>query len=676
MFSILLLLFLLQLSFVLFRRRDFRQVRRTFVEAFVLTAVFIVATTETLSLFDALNSKAVTAWWTAANALLLVYGIYGGQADLRNDLSRARAGVTRNFAEWVKTPLQKMYFLMLALVYAVVFVIAVAAPPNTLDSLAYHLARVAHWIQAGNVDHYPTAILRQLYQNPLAEYAILQLQILSGGDQYANLVQFFSLIACGAVVSLIVGEFGQDNRTQLLSALLTATIPMAILQASSTQNDLVLSFFTAAFFYFFLDAARKNTVSSFIFAGLALGAALLTKGTGYIYCFPMGALVFAVYFFNRPSKSEKTRFACQTLLLVMLALVLNAGHFARNYRLFGTPLSTGEDRVANEKLSAPILFSNLVRNYALHLDISTDRTPGLIERAAASLVGAEELKNPDSTYLDIPFAVAYSQHEDLAGNLIHIFLMTGCLGALAFYRGEKKRLVWLSAICTVAGFVLFCAVLRWQPWASRLHLPLFIFGCTFMSVMLARVTPRMAVLIPALCFIGALPALFLGKPRPVIPNDGIESVLTAPRRQQYLANLPELSADFLAVSEEVRQSVLTNPKHQQFAASLPNLNADMVEARAFLENKGAAEVGLFLAVDYKKHKFAEWEYLVWIGLKENFAGRPFIRHVGVRNVSARLAAGQPPPAWIITNGDDQPVEGVVYETAWRRSVLRILRRVE
>jgi hypothetical protein len=70
----------------------------------------------------------------------------------------------------------------LLVVLALLAMLAILAPANNWDSMVYHMGRVVHWMQNRSVDHYPTSIDRQLYLGPLTEFAILQLQMLSGED--------------------------------------------------------------------------------------------------------------------------------------------------------------------------------------------------------------------------------------------------------------------------------------------------------------------------------------------------------------------------------------------------------------------------------------------------------------------------------------------------------------
>lgn len=638
MFSFLIIIFFSQLFFVLFDRAKFLKIRQSFVKSVVILAAFIVFSTEILSSFTALNSETVIVWWLAGNLILSAYIFYRAR---HSNIFPAAKQIIRIGAEWTSAPTSKIYFSLLFVIYSIVLMIAALSPPNTSDSLSYHLARVAHWIQAGSVEFYPTAILRQLYQPPLAEYAILHLQLLTGGDRCANLVQFFCFAACGVTASLIAQQFKQNNSTQTLAALLTATVPMAILQGSSTQNDLVVSLFVLCFFYFFLKAAKSSAWTDFAFAGLSLGAALFSKGTAYVYCFPIGLLIFGAYFFAGESLGAKSKFVLQIFVVLLLAFAVNANQYSRNRQLFGTIVSSGEDEVTNRNISLPMFASVAARNYAVHLGTNSMPINELIEHSVSSFLGSE-LNNPDSTYLKHPFAVVYSEHEDDAGNLLHLCLLTGALIFAFLRRCEERKTIVIAALSIAFGFLLFCALLRWQPWSSRLHLPLFMLGAAIIAAILAKLSSRTTILLAALCFIGSLSFLLRGLPRALISNNNL-SVLTSPRSKLYFANSPTFMPTYLRAASIVKQT-------------------------------GAEEVGLALTVDCNSYNLGDWEYLLWIVTKDKLAGAPRFRHVGVKNVSKRLDKNIEPPEWVISANSENDIDGAEYDEVWSEQPLRILHK--
>ena len=212
--------------------------------------------------------------------------------------------------------------------------------------------------------------LRQLYQAPLAEYSILHLQILSGGDYFANFPQWLSFAACGVAVSLIIKEFDKDLKTQFLGIVFSATIPMAIVQATGTQNDLIVSVFVLSFFYYWLRAVKTNNWSDFIWLGVSLGLAVLAKGTAYFYCFPIGLIFSGLHFFSL-NPSKRKRFVKQLTVVLVLAAAFNFAHFVRNYSLFGSPVSTGESKCPIN-LTPKMFLANLVRNYSVHLGTKSE----------------------------------------------------------------------------------------------------------------------------------------------------------------------------------------------------------------------------------------------------------------------------------------------------------------
>lgn len=106
----------------------------------------------------------------------------------------------------------------------------------------------------------------QLYYNPLAEYQILHLELLTNTVHYANFVQLFAMLGSCIAVSLIVNKMNGNKQLQLIAFLLTLTLPVGIFQATSTQNDFVVGFFMITAFYYliklFYDALdyRNNSI--------------------------------------------------------------------------------------------------------------------------------------------------------------------------------------------------------------------------------------------------------------------------------------------------------------------------------------------------------------------------------------------------------------------------------
>src|SRR3990172_8247405 len=147
--------------------------RTAFLATAVLWGVSVTLLTELLSLFGALNRPWVAGGWTT---LALVAGVMFFRSD------------TFPKAQTIPTlsRLEKHIVAAISVILACTFVIAIVSPPNCGDCMTYHMSRVMHWLQQGSVDHFPTSILRQIELNTWAEYAILQLQVLSGGDYLAR----------------------------------------------------------------------------------------------------------------------------------------------------------------------------------------------------------------------------------------------------------------------------------------------------------------------------------------------------------------------------------------------------------------------------------------------------------------------------------------------------------
>ncbi len=216
----------------------FRYICIFFLLAF---SVLVFISTELLSLFNLLTATAIVIFWLILLLIIIVLW------------TRRKKYIPSFNLGWKHfSSFEKCLLIFITFILLITFITAIAAHPNNWDSMTYHIARVMHWMQNKNVNHYPTNIGRQISQPPFAEYVILHLRLFNDNDRLANLVQW--IFMCGSIicVSLIARESGGNKTTQLLSAFFAATLPMGILQSTSTQNDYAGSFFIASSVLFLL----------------------------------------------------------------------------------------------------------------------------------------------------------------------------------------------------------------------------------------------------------------------------------------------------------------------------------------------------------------------------------------------------------------------------------------
>src|SRR5262249_30781806 len=217
-----------------------------------------------------------------------------------------------------------LYFTLAAsaaAIAAVTITVALVAVPNNWDSLSYRLPRIEQWIQQGSLAHFPTGNIRQVASNPAAEMLILHFRLLAESDRLDNLVQALAFAGSIAMSALVAWRLGASRNGQILAALYTATLPMAILEGSSTQNDLVVSFFLLAAFERLLAWRSSGRIVHSIGVGVALGLAILTKGTAYFFAVPLFLFLFIVGMLARNHSRQNIQ---GIVAMVIIVLVINA----------------------------------------------------------------------------------------------------------------------------------------------------------------------------------------------------------------------------------------------------------------------------------------------------------------------------------------------------------------
>jgi hypothetical protein len=574
-----------------------------FLKAHVAMFSFIAVSTELLSYFQLITRPTLIFFWLIFVGGSFVAVLHGYK---RKDVPIA---IGENILSRLKIFIIALIFFLIT----VTLITTILFPPNTWDSMTYHMPRVMHWIKNQSIVFYPTEIIRQNYQMPLAEYAILHLQVLVRSDVFAGVVQWINYIVIVCLAVLIAAEFDLNEKQQAISALIIASLPMAILQASSTQNDLVLSAFTASFALFMIRIYKHESIGNYIFASLSLGLALLTKGVAYLFCASVGlSLTIPILVKYKHDFRRLSLVAGKLSLVALFAILLNMGHLSRNHDMYGHPLPHERELYQNEHHSPMVLASNVARNIALHLKSPSgwfnDKLYGILDS-----LFSHELNNPETTWMGTRFSLPHLRyHEDLAGNFVHTICLLAAVLILPalWFRKRFCSAMWY-ALGILGCFLLFCWMLKWQPWAARLHTPLFVMAAPLMAMMLTagagKISKGIGVFLLCAMILQIFPFALANKSRSLISLDWLH----AERSELYFQNRKELFADYDA---SVR----------------------------IIHSTDASTVGLCINSD-------DWEYPFWALANQEVSGGVSIsfRHVCVQNASSRYVDRDFSPQYVV-----------------------------
>jgi hypothetical protein len=440
----------------------------------------------------------------------------------------------------------------LAFILIVTAVTAWLAPPNTYDSLTYHMSRVAHWAQEESVHPFATGIQRQLYMSPGAEFGIFHLYVLGQTDRMVNFVEWSAMLVSLVAISLLARDLGADQRGQLLGGLFAATLPMGIAQASSTMTDYVTAMWLILAV---LEALRLVKGAGGWIAVLstsaATGLALLTKPTALPFILPF--VIWAVL--AMPSKYPLLKLTRYAFVGIIVILVLNSGHFIRNWTVFGSLLGGGSNvsTFINSEMNPRLFLSNVLRNMSLHVGTPWKMINDQLYTLLAKLhwkLGVDLTDRRTSVH---PFFTIwpYPSGETRAPNTPQAILLLVSMTLMIARRKLFSRMLFAYGLAVATGFLLLSGIFKFTILGSRYHMPFFILAAPLAGHVLSRTIKQIPLsLISSAMLIASLPLLFNLKNRSLLP-DSEYSLLSKRRLDLYFLEAPQLDEPYYEMTQMI-----------------------------------------------------------------------------------------------------------------------------
>lgn len=418
-----------------------------------------------LSLFEALTRSNVLWFVSLTICVLLLFTL------------RAGVGYNVNEARMLFLLIRKCFISRLALtMLPLLLLIGLTAwlyPPNNYDSLTYHMARVAHWLQNQSIAYYPTPVERQNVMGPGAEYLILLAQIITSSDHLANFVQFAAFVLLVPSGFYLGRLLGLPRKLLPAVVILSATAPIAIFQASTTKNDIVAALMVYATLIacrrLLVGDVRKCTLNDIIFFGLCLGASYLVKPTALLVASPIvafGAFLSVIQY--RLSFRQVAHLAAKwSLAVISFAVVAGPDIFRK--------MIEGGSRHEVYSLVNGYDYQRLLNVYAVFIHNLPFKEE--VEQLYVWLGGKGLLYTTNY----------YTLQEDLIGNptqgLLFVVLTVGGIFMVPFFRKSSNSIRYLLFFAPVLSWIAFGLVVKNQLWITRLQIPLFyLLPFSFLSI--------------------------------------------------------------------------------------------------------------------------------------------------------------------------------------------------
>jgi len=523
--------------------------RRTALRSAVLVAVYALLITELLGL-----ASLITRGWLAVAWLLLILVAATTLAVL---LSRGRRPSRPKFIGQFSNP-EIILWIGLGVILSLTALVAWVAPPQTWDSLNYHMPRVAQWAQARSLNHFATGIEVQNSRTAAAEILMVQTYVLAQGDRWVNFVQWFAMFGSLVGSSLIAKQLGARRLGQLAAVIFAASLPMGIIQASSTMTDYVAALWVVIAVSETLEFREMDFPrASPIFLALSAGLGIATKPTTVPALLPIG--IYAGYLLYRQSGLART--VTWGAVAIGLVMVLNGGQMLRNVKTYGSVLNPKQVALhANELRSPRGVASNLLRHAGLHagtLSPHMNKVLALGVQEIHSLLGLD-VNDPRTTAHGVFKVAAPTTNEDRAGNPLHAYVLVGLIALAAWKRPSGLSTLVSYGLVLIASLILLSYMFKWQIFATRYHLMFFVLAAPIAGLLMERLlSGRWVTILLLLMMLASLPWLFQINSRPLITVSSepyVDSILVEPREVLYLANGPHLLDPYIEITGRIRRA--------------------------------------------------------------------------------------------------------------------------
>lgn len=451
-----------------------------FLDTVIIIFCYLYIVTEILSIFRIITFNGILICWLLFGIVVMIGNIKLKVYDSIGRICKNSClTVVRTFREngkaFVFFCAVVGWFLSITL-YESIFTV-----PYNYDSMTYHLARVMNWMQNQSISYYDTNIPRQLFSPIFAEYIILHVIELNRNDIFVNVIQWFAYLISAIGIWGISEQLALSRGCRMLNVIVFLSLPMAIAQSITTQNDLVATMWLIIIAYKLLRIAKRDTLLlcrkqllQMVMCAAVVGLAYITKQTA---CIPIIILLLWFLIVRLKKKDHRIVLFSYIGISAMVAGVFVFPTFIRNYFYVGDIFAKDYMSGIMVGIGKPrYLFINFLKNLCMlgATKQNKEKLINLVYKTAAffnidvdhEVIAWQKMSFADN--LNVTYNHDYAPCA-LFVLLIIIILFVICTIKIKWEREDRLNISFV-VVCGI-GFFTLLGIVRWQPWGNRLFLP-------------------------------------------------------------------------------------------------------------------------------------------------------------------------------------------------------------
>ena len=549
---------------------------RAAANTWITITAFVWISTELLSVFRGYTSTNMLLCW---GFLLMTLAFLIYKQNVKNTLVNVSVLGKHIKALWSQ---YKIQCAMLIVFWLIIMIGSGLRSLSNVDSHAYHLSRIMHWIVNESVWPYGPGNALQIRYPALAEFLVAQIYLMGLPDRLASLVQACAFLLSGVLVYGISRKMNVSGKTAFAGVFIFYCSPIALSQAFTTQTDNVAAVFLMIYVYFILDFIQSEKLSGgkgLIRDGVRLSACLmfgfLCKPT---ICFAM-VVFFAWMWVVRIVKRDKVSLLASYVVVgAITAILLYVPLMARTYEIYyadsisvveNEVLEKDAQNVTDEEMSRNAtnvlvpdgqfileasnspkkLFTSFLLNYCRSSSSAVFPKWNMLLSKVVNWAG--ESLNCTVSGFALQEGYDFFQHDTASSPVILIGMAVMCITLLARRcRLSKQQKIFIC--CAVAGFVIQCAFMVFSLYRGRYLVGVMAILCVAFAITLdnlkakEQIKTNIMVGIMVIASIGAINTLSY-------EAFNIRDGFTGRHVRQYLVNNTWLEKEFAALFDFVNE---------------------------------------------------------------------------------------------------------------------------